>query len=168
MFLLVMLFMTNMIYTSEPAAAASVSSGIAVTVLHAAEDALCTAALNLFERGTDAVIAKYVKPHLSSMIHEAANSPTDRNDSPPHVETVKRILSGDLSVESAPKDQLKEIVLAAVQKTLEEKEKVLESTTNQMAEMFTPKATIGISTASGLILAIIGSLAGAFGTKSHC
>lgn len=168
MFLFVLVFVANVLNSSNEPAAAAASSGITTIVLHAAEDALCNAALDLFERGTDAVISRYIRPHLTTMIHDAATSPDNKADSPPHVDTIKRIVSGDLSVDAAPRDQLKEMVLSAVQKTLEEKEKQLEDSANQISGMFTPKTTLGISTISGVILAAIGTLAGIFGTKSSC
>lgn len=168
MFLLVLAFMTSLLNCShEPSAAPAASSGLVSTVVHAAEDALCNAALSLFERGTDAVISQYVKPHLASLIYDAAASPNN-DDSPSHVSTVKRVVSGDLSIDAVPKKSMEELVLAAVQKTLESKEKELSDKASQIEGMFTPKTTVGISAISGVVLAVIGTLAGAFGTKSSC
>ena len=180
MFLIVLLLLSTVTNcSSEPAAAAvssfagsvlsTVVSNAGHALLDGAESALCEAALSLFSRKTDADISKYVRPQLSTIIKDATSSPDNKDDddnSPQKV--IKKIVSGDISIAEAPIKHIEELVMAAVQKTLEAKEKELADKASQIEGMFTPKSTACISAVSGVILAIVGSLAGAFGTKSAC
>jgi hypothetical protein len=176
MLLIVLLFVSNVMHSShdrEPMSVTAMSASVvnmAARSSSVSEDELCDAALEAFIRRTDYDISRYVKPHLVSVIKEAVSSPDSDSDnnSPSPKRVIRTWVRQPESVRTTPRQELDEVVLAAVQKAFEEKEAELDHKAKKIERMFSKKTTTAITTVVGVIVAIVSSLGSVYGTKNDC
>lgn len=171
MLLIVLLFVSNVIYASHDREPMSMSAiNMAARSSSFSEDELCDAALQAFVRRADYDISRYIKPHLASAIKEASSSPESDSDgdSPSPKRVMRTWVKQPESVRTTPRPELDDVILAAVQKAFEEKESDLAHKAKKIDGMFSKKTTTLITTVVGAIVAIVSSLGSVYGTKSDC
>lgn len=176
MFLFVMLLLSNLIQASNHApdkylspCKVNVAPEFDLTkASESIEEELCETVLSSFMKKTDSNLTKYIKPHLVSIIKEATSSPDSDDDSPSPKKIVRKLASNPAQARIAPKQELDEVVLAAVQKAFEEKEALLEKKSAKIDRMFSKKATLLISAGVSIVLTLTGTLTGTLTTSKDC
>lgn len=143
----------------------AIAAGHAISNIASGED-LCEVALSIFMKRTDSDLAKYIKPHLKSVIQEATSSPdSDDDNSPSPKRIIKSWVRKPDSVKNTPRDDMDEVVLAAVQKAFEEKEALIQKKEKKIEGMFSKKSTALITTVVSALVTITSSLGSVYGTK---
>jgi hypothetical protein len=165
--ILILLFFCNYIYGSEHRSITMYSvSNITRESCH--ED-FCDEALRTFMRRTDSDLAKYIRPQLVSLVKDATSSPEsdDEQASPSPKRIARRLAASPDLVRQAPRQEIDEVVLAAVQKAFEEKEAAIAHKEKKIEGMFSKKATAAITTVVGIIVTIVSSLGSVYGTMNN-
>lgn len=130
------------------------------------EEDLSEVVLSTFMRRTDANVAKYIKPHLTSVIKQVASSPeSDDDDSPSPIKVIKTWVKRPDSVKNTSRSDMDEVILAAVEKAFEEKEALLEKKEKKIEGMFSKKSTMLITTVVSALVTVASSLGSVYGTK---
>jgi len=162
MLLIVLMLMVNPLNAMhEPA------SAVVVRPSSGSSEELCDAALSTFMRKTDSDLAKYIRPNLVSVIKDAISSPESDNDEPSPRKVVRKWAGSPDMVRSAPKTELDEVVLLAVQKAFEEKEADLARKSEKIERMFSKKTTVFITALVTTVVTLTSSLASVYGTKDN-
>ena len=157
MFLLVLFLVSQVLNSSqEPTSSPIVVYADAARSSSPSNDELCDIALAAFMKRTDSDLAQYIKPHLVTVIKEATTSPDSDDGIASPTKTVKKWLMSPDTINSSPKQELDEVVLRAVQKAFQEKEKDFKNMATQVEGMFSKKST-GIITAVATILVTLAS-----------
>lgn len=161
MLLIVLMLMVNALNAMhEPV------SSVVVRTSSGSSEELCDAALHTFMRKTDSDLAKYIRPHLVSVIKEATSSPESDNDEPSPRKVVRKWAGSPDAVKNAPKSDLDEVILQAVQKAFEEKESEIAKKSEKIERMFSKKGTALITTTVAALVTITSSLASVYTTKN--
>ena len=130
------------------------------------EEDLSEAVLSTFMRRTDANVARYIKPHLTSVIKQAASSPeSDDDNSPSPHKVIKTWVKRPDSIKNTSRSDMDEVILAAVEKAFEEKEALLEKKEKKIEGMFSKKSTALITALTTAVVTIASSLGSVYGTK---
>jgi hypothetical protein len=130
------------------------------------EEDLSEVVLSTFMRKTDANVAKYIKPHLVSVIKQVADSPeSDDDDSPSPHKVIRSWVKRPDSIKNTLRSDLDEVILSAVEKAFEEKEKLLEKKEKKIEGMFSKKSTALITTLVTAVVTVASSLGSVYGTK---
>jgi hypothetical protein len=161
LFLVIFLFsnILNAMNEPIPSVIAGMSSG--------SSEELCDVALSTFMRKTDSDLAKYIRPHLVSVIKDATSSPESDDDEPSRRKVVRRWAASPDTVKHAPKSELDEIVLLAVQKAFEEKEIELLKKSEKIDRMFSKKSTAIITAVVSSLVTLTTSLTSVYTTKNN-
>lgn len=145
----------------------SIKARHVVSNVQSGED-LCEIALSTFMRRTDSDLAKYIKPHLKSVIEEVASSPeSDDDDSPSPKRIIKKWVKSLDSVRNTPRPEMDEVILAAVQKAFEEKEALIEKKEKKIEGMFSKKSTALITTVVSVVVTLTSTLTSIYETKGN-
>jgi len=149
-------------------APAAIGTQLSVSVQ--SEEELSDLALSAFMKRTDSDIARYIKPHLVSVIKEVASSPESDNDEDSSASPKKVIRSWVKkpdSVKNTPRSDLDEVILTAVQKAFEEKEFEINKKSKKIDGMFSKKSTALITAITTAVVTVTTSLGGIYGIKNN-
>lgn len=132
------------------------------------EEELCEVTLSAFMKRTDSDLAKYIKPQLKSFIKQVTSSPDSDDDNPSPKKTIRKLFANPGHAKIAPKHELDEVVLAAVQKAFEEREEEIQKKTSKIERMFSKKTTALISGVLSVIMTLAGTLGTTYGVEKDC
>lgn len=170
MFLFI-LFLLPQVLNSMQEPASVVVYNAAAAQASSSEDELSDIALFTFMRRNNSDLAKYIKPHLVTVIKEANSSPDSddsSSDSPSPHRVVKSWVAHPESVKSTPKQELDDIIVKAVCKAFEEKEAALVKKSEKIDGMFSKKDTALITVIFTSIATVITAITGVLITRNNC